>query len=125
MAGIARLNNGDFAADSQVTSLVDTRPAMRKFCQVRFLLCRNVREGTMITWLIIGLIAGWLTGKIMHGRGYGVVMDIVLGLIGGVIGGWIFGALGIMVFSLFGAIVMSTIGAVVLVGAVHLLHDAT
>ncbi len=79
----------------------------------------------MITWLIIGLIAGWLTGNIMHGRGYGVVMDIVLGLIGGVIGGWIFGALGIMVFSLIGAIVMSTIGAVVLVGAVHLLHDAT
>ena len=79
----------------------------------------------MISWLIVGLIAGWLTGKIMHGRGYGMLMDIVLGLVGGVIGGWIFSALGILVFGLIGAIAMSTVGAVALVGAVHLLHDAT
>ncbi len=79
----------------------------------------------MLSWLIVGIIAGWLTGQIMHGRGYGIFMDLVLGLVGGVIGGWIFRALGIMVFGLIGAIAMCTVGAVALVGAVHLLHDAT
>ena len=50
----------------------------------------------MIATLIIGLIAGWLAGILMRGSGYGIVIDILLGLIGAVIGGWIFGALGIV-----------------------------
>ncbi len=82
------------------------------------------QEENMIRWLIVGLIAGWLTGKIMHGRGYGVVADIVLGLIGGVIGGWIFNALGVAVYGMIGSIAMLTIGAVALVGTVHLMRDA-
>ncbi len=45
-------------------------------------------------WIIVGLIAGWATGKIMRGRGYGVLMDIVLGIIGGIVGGWIMRGLG-------------------------------
>jgi uncharacterized membrane protein YeaQ/YmgE (transglycosylase-associated protein family) len=45
-------------------------------------------------WIIVGLIAGWATGKIMSGSGYGVLGDIVLGIIGGVIGGWIMRAVG-------------------------------
>ena len=45
-------------------------------------------------WIIVGLIAGWATGKIMRGRGYGTLMDIVIGIIGGVIGGWIMRSLG-------------------------------
>jgi len=45
-------------------------------------------------WIIVGLIAGWATGKIMRGSGYGVVMDIVIGIIGGIVGGWIMSALG-------------------------------
>jgi uncharacterized membrane protein YeaQ/YmgE (transglycosylase-associated protein family) len=45
-------------------------------------------------WIIVGLIAGWATGKIMRGRGYGAFMDIVVGIIGGIIGGWIMRALG-------------------------------
>ena len=48
-----------------------------------------------IWWIIVGLIAGWATGRIMKGSGYGPIMDIVLGIIGGVIGGWIMTALGI------------------------------
>ena len=45
-------------------------------------------------WIIVGLIAGWATGKIMRGRGYGTFMDIVIGIIGGVVGGWIMRSLG-------------------------------
>jgi len=46
-----------------------------------------------IYWIVVGLIAGWLAGKVMKGGGYGVVMDIVLGILGGVVGGFVFGLL--------------------------------
>ncbi len=45
--------------------------------------------------IIIGLIAGWIAGKLMRGRGYGIIADVVLGLIGAVLGQWIFARLGI------------------------------
>jgi uncharacterized membrane protein YeaQ/YmgE (transglycosylase-associated protein family) len=47
-----------------------------------------------VWWIVVGLIAGWATGKIMRGSGYGVVMDIVIGIIGALVGGWIMRALG-------------------------------
>jgi uncharacterized membrane protein YeaQ/YmgE (transglycosylase-associated protein family) len=49
---------------------------------------------TVLWWIIVGLIAGWATGKIMRGSGYGPVMDIVLGIVGAIIGGWIMRSLG-------------------------------
>lgn len=45
-------------------------------------------------WIIVGLIAGWATGKIMRGSGFGPLMDIVVGIAGGILGGWIMRALG-------------------------------
>jgi uncharacterized membrane protein YeaQ/YmgE (transglycosylase-associated protein family) len=48
----------------------------------------------IIWWLIVGLIAGWITGKIMSGGGYGAIMDMVVGLIGALIGGFIMRSLG-------------------------------
>ena len=45
-------------------------------------------------WIIVGLIAGWATGKIMRGAGYGALMDIVIGIIGALVGGWIMRSLG-------------------------------
>ena len=45
----------------------------------------------MIYSILVGLIAGWLAGQVMKGGGYGVLMDIVLGLLGGIVGGWVFG----------------------------------
>jgi uncharacterized membrane protein YeaQ/YmgE (transglycosylase-associated protein family) len=72
--------------------------------------------------LIAGLIAGWLTGKLMHGQGYGVVADILLGLIGAVIGQWIFGKLGVAASGGIGFIAMAVVGAVILVGAIHLIR---
>ena len=47
----------------------------------------------MIYAIVVGLIDGWLTGQVMKGGGYGIVMDIVLGLLGGIIGGWVFGSM--------------------------------
>lgn len=77
---------------------------------------------SLLGWIIIGLIAGWLAGKIARGEGYGCITDILLGLVGSVLGGWIFTKLGIVgsggfLFSLAAA----TVGAVVLVTIVHLL----
>lgn len=76
----------------------------------------------MIATLVIGLIAGWLAGILMRGSGYGIFVDILLGLIGAVIGGWIFGALGIAAVGGVGYLAMSTVGAVVLVAITHLFH---
>ena len=49
---------------------------------------------SVVWWIIVGLIAGWATGKIMRGAGYGAVIDIVIGIIGAVVGGWIMRSLG-------------------------------
>jgi len=77
----------------------------------------------MIGTIIIGILAGWLAGKIMSGGGYGVIMDLILGLIGGVVGGWIFAQLNAAGPSGFiGSLVVATIGAVVLVAIVHLVR---
>ena len=48
----------------------------------------------LLWWIIVGLVAGWATGKIMRGSGYGPLMDIVIGIIGAVIGGWIMNSFG-------------------------------
>jgi uncharacterized membrane protein YeaQ/YmgE (transglycosylase-associated protein family) len=70
---------------------------------------------SLLGWIVIGIIAGWLTGKLMRGAGYGILMDLILGLIGAVIGGWIFGLLGISSYGFLGSLAAATVGAVVLV----------
>jgi uncharacterized membrane protein YeaQ/YmgE (transglycosylase-associated protein family) len=78
-----------------------------------------------ITWIVVGLIAGWLAGQVMKGGGYGVLMDIILGILGGVFGGWIFGRLGIWPGGgVIGAIIVAFVGAVILVGISRLLKRA-
>lgn len=47
----------------------------------------------ILSWMIVGLIAGWLAGVLMKGGGYGVVGDIIVGILGGILGGWIASAL--------------------------------
>ena len=67
-------------------------------------------------WIVVGLIAGWLAGKVMRGGGYGVVIDIVLGILGGIVGGWVFGMLGIWPGGgILGSIIVAFVGAVILV----------
>lgn len=75
-----------------------------------------------VWWIVVGLIAGWATGKIMKGSGYGVLADIILGIVGGVVGGWIMQALG---FSSQGGtiytILVAILGAVVLTAIFRLI----
>lgn len=78
-------------------------------------------QQSLIGWLLIGLIAGWLAGKLSRGRGYGCITDVVLGVLGAFIGGWIFGKLGLFGGGFIYSLAAATVGAVVLVGIVHLL----
>ena len=74
----------------------------------------------LIGWLLIGLVAGWLAGKIARGRGFGCIADIVLGIIGSFIGGWIFVQLKIFGGGFLYSLAAATLGAVILVSIAHL-----
>jgi uncharacterized membrane protein YeaQ/YmgE (transglycosylase-associated protein family) len=78
----------------------------------------------LIWFLLVGLVAGWLAGKIMKGSGYGVIGDIVLGVIGAVVGGFLFRLVGIAAYGTLGAIIVATVGAVVLVALARALKKA-
>jgi uncharacterized membrane protein YeaQ/YmgE (transglycosylase-associated protein family) len=72
--------------------------------------------GGLIAWLVVGLVAGWLAGQFMRGGGYGVVGDIVLGVVGAFVGGFVFSFFmpGASV-GIIGSIVVAFIGAVILI----------
>ena len=78
----------------------------------------------IIIWLVIGAIAGWLAGQIVKGGGFGLVGDIIIGIIGSIIGGWIFGSYVVGAPGIVGAIIGSTIGAVVLLFIIRLVRRA-
>jgi uncharacterized membrane protein YeaQ/YmgE (transglycosylase-associated protein family) len=78
----------------------------------------------IVAWIIIGVIAGWVTGKLMKGSGYGFFMDMIIGLIGAVIGGFIATHLGIAPPGQQGltvSIIIAVIGAVILTWVVRLI----
>ncbi|MFJ2990098.1 GlsB/YeaQ/YmgE family stress response membrane protein [Collimonas sp. NPDC087041] len=79
----------------------------------------------IIAWLIIGAIAGWLAGVLVKGGGFGVLVDIIVGIVGAFIGGWLAGVLGIQVGSgWIASIVTATIGAVILLFILRLIKRA-
>jgi uncharacterized membrane protein YeaQ/YmgE (transglycosylase-associated protein family) len=82
----------------------------------------NLEPGGLIAWLVVGLIAGWLAGQFMKGGGYGIIGDIVLGIIGAFVGGFIFSLLlpGSSV-GLIGSIIVAFIGAVILIAIARML----
>ncbi len=76
-----------------------------------------------ILWfLLIGLISGWLAGQITRGGGFGIVGDIVVGIVGALIGGYIFRWFGVTAYGTLGTIIMSVIGAVILIFALRLIR---
>lgn len=78
-------------------------------------------SGRGVIWfLLVGLIAGWLAGKIMKGSGFGMVGDLVVGVLGAILGGWLFGLVGIAGWGFIGSVVVATVGALVLLYAVRL-----
>jgi uncharacterized membrane protein YeaQ/YmgE (transglycosylase-associated protein family) len=75
-----------------------------------------------LAWIVVGLIAGWLAGQVMKGGGYGVLVDIILGILGGLLGGWLFGQMDIWpAGGMVGSIIVAFIGAVILVGITRLI----
>jgi uncharacterized membrane protein YeaQ/YmgE (transglycosylase-associated protein family) len=70
---------------------------------------------SLLGWLLVGLIAGWLAGKVSRGRGFGCLADVILGLVGAVLGGWIFTKLGVFGGGILYSIAAATLGAVLLV----------
>jgi uncharacterized membrane protein YeaQ/YmgE (transglycosylase-associated protein family) len=78
-----------------------------------------------LEWIIVGLIAGWLAGTVMKGGGYGILVDIILGILGGVLGGWLFGLLGIWpAGGIIGSIIVAFVGAVILVAITRVIKRA-
>lgn len=78
----------------------------------------------ILIFLAIGALAGWLAGVIMKGGGFGVLGNIVVGIVGAVVGGLVFGLLGIAAAGLVGEIVTATAGAIVLLFVVNLIKRA-
>jgi len=69
---------------------------------------------SLLLFLLIGLVAGWLAGKIMKGRGFGLVGNLIVGVIGALLGGFLFRILGMTTTSLVGSLLTALVGAIVL-----------
>ena len=76
----------------------------------------------LLIWIISGIIAGWLTGLVMRGEGFGLIGDLIIGLIGGIIGGWLAGMLGIVTTGWIGHILVAALGGIVLVAVIRALR---
>ena len=77
---------------------------------------------SILIWIICGIIAGWLTGLIMKGGGYGLLGDLIVGLIGGLIGGFLAGLFGVAPTNLIGQILVAVLGGVVLVAILRMFN---
>jgi uncharacterized membrane protein YeaQ/YmgE (transglycosylase-associated protein family) len=73
--------------------------------------------------LVIGALAGWLAGNIMKGRGFGIAVNIVVGILGAVIGSFLFSMLGVTVGGFIGSLITATVGAVALLFIIGLINQ--
>ena len=89
-----------------------------------FILLFNLQIIALMNWIffiLIGLVAGFLAGKIMKGHGFGLVVNLLVGIVGAVLGGWLFGVLDISIGGgIIGSLVTALIGAVVLLWIISL-----
>ncbi len=80
---------------------------------------------SIIIWLVVGAIAGWLAGMVVKGGGFGLIGDIIVGIVGGLIAGWLLPRLGIFIGTGFvAAVIDSFIGAVILLIILRLVKRA-
>ncbi len=76
-------------------------------------------------WIIlIGILAGWLAGQIVKGRGMGIIVDLIVGILGSLLGGFVFSLLGLGAYGLIGRLVMSVAGAVILLLLIRVIKRA-
>jgi uncharacterized membrane protein YeaQ/YmgE (transglycosylase-associated protein family) len=80
---------------------------------------------TMLIWIIVGAVAGWLAGLIVRGFGFGLLGNIIVGILGAILGGWLFGVIGFsFTTGIINTIITATIGAVVLLLIVRVVKRA-
>ncbi len=80
-----------------------------------------MHDHDIIFILVVGLAAGWSAGKIMKGKGFGLVGDLVVGLLGALLGSWIFWQLGFTAYGLVGSVLVALAGALLLLYALRLI----
>ena len=73
-----------------------------------------------IWYIIIGILAGFIAGKVMRGGGFGILINLLVGIAGGLLGGWVFGLLGIATAGILGSLITSVAGAILLLCIVSL-----
>ena len=76
---------------------------------------------SIIAFLIIGLLAGWIAGKIMKGEGFGMIGNLVVGIIGALVGGFVFSFVGLHAFSFIGRLATSVVGAIIFLYVLQLI----
>jgi uncharacterized membrane protein YeaQ/YmgE (transglycosylase-associated protein family) len=91
--------------------------------------CATREEATVGVWslivfLVVGLVAGWLAGNIMKGRGFGLLGNLVVGVIGSFVGGFLFRLIGLGPTHIVGSLIAAVVGAIVLLYVVGLLKKA-
>lgn len=78
----------------------------------------------LIWTIVIGILAGWLAGQIVKGRGMGLIVDLIVGVLGSLLGGFLFGLLGLGAYGLIGRSVTAVVGAVILLLLVRVIKKA-
>ncbi|WP_302027022.1 GlsB/YeaQ/YmgE family stress response membrane protein [Parabacteroides johnsonii] len=73
-----------------------------------------------IWYIIIGILADFIAGKVMRGGGFGILINLLVGIAGGLLGGWVFGLLGIATAGILGSLITSVAGAILLLWIVSL-----
>jgi uncharacterized membrane protein YeaQ/YmgE (transglycosylase-associated protein family) len=81
--------------------------------------------GNILWFLIIGLVAGWLAGQIMKGSGFGLIGNLIVGIIGALLGGLLFSAVGLAATGHLGELVAATVGAIALLFLIQLFRRRT
>lgn len=79
---------------------------------------------SLLVFLLIGAVSGWLAGTLMKGGGFGLLGNMIVGIVGAVIGGFVFGKLGIEAGGFIGSVITATVGAVLLLFVAKLLRKA-
>ena len=82
----------------------------------------SISNDSLLWFIIIGIVAGWLAGRVMRGGGFGLAGDLVVGVIGAFLGSFLANYFGVHIGGLAGTIITATLGAIVLLAAVRLLR---
>src|SRR5882724_7013603 len=112
---------GDKARNLPATVGLELRDLASSNCLKNVLRLKGNKIMSVIAWIVLGLIAGFIASKIVNKQGEGFILDIVLGIVGAVVGGWLFtqfGAVGVTGFNLW-SILVAVIGAIVVLVIYH------